>query len=127
MRSLVILVVFSLLVGGCSGGDHKIRQVTAVDAARAALEAAEGGVSIRYNPAQCACAPFELSTAEGWIRVDFIEADDEERLDAFVARAESDVAKGILTEYRVSVSLANTDPAYCQNRVPYASLRLESD
>ncbi len=124
MRSLA-LVALLLLLGACSGGGRTLRQVTAIDAVTQALDAAEGRVQIRYNPAQCACAPFELRTAAGWVRADFTEADEDEALDALLARAEADRARGVLAEYRVLASLTTTTPSFCQNRVPYASLRLE--
>ena len=125
MRYLALLAIASVLLAGCSSTDRRLRQVTAVDAVAQALDAAEGRIQIRYNPAQCACAPFEIRTADGWVRGDFTETDEEEALDALLARAEADSARGVLAEYQVLASLATTTPSYCQNRVPYASLRLE--
>jgi hypothetical protein len=125
MRTLVPAALLLLLLGACSSGGRTIRQVIAIDAVTQALDAAEGRIQIRYNPAQCACAPFEVRTAGGWVRADFTEADEEEALDALLARAEADGARGVLAEYRVLASLTTTTPSFCQNRVPYASLRLE--
>ena len=119
MRTLALVALLLLLLGACSSGGRTIRQVTAIDAVSQALDAAEGRVQIRYNPAQCACAPFEIRTAAGWVRADFTEADEEDALD------EADSARGVLAEYRVLASLTTTTPSFCQNRVPYASLRLE--
>ena len=125
MRILTLLTLTVVLLGACASSVRTTRQVTAIDALAVALDAAEGRIQIRYNPAQCACAPFEVRTAEGWVRGDFAEADEEEALDALLAQAESDSAQGKLTEYGVLASLVTTTPSYCQNRVPYASLRLE--
>ena len=125
MRILTLLTLTVVLLGACASSVRTTRQVTAIDAVAVALDAAEGRIQIRYNPAQCACAPFEVRTAEGWVRGDFAEADEEEALDALLAQAESDSAQGKLTEYGVLASLVTTTPSYCQNRVPYASLRLE--
>jgi hypothetical protein len=125
VRILTLLALTVVLLGACASSVRTTRQVTAVDAVAVALDAAEGRIQIRYNPAQCACAPFEVRTAEGWVRGDFAEADEEEALDALLAQAESDSAQGKLAEYGVLASLVTTTPSYCQNRVPYASLRLE--
>ena len=127
MRHLALLVPLLAFAVGCGGGDRQLRRITVVDAVARTLDTTEGRVQVRYNPAQCACAPFEVRTAEGWVRGDFAEADEEEALDALLAQAESDSAQGKLTEYGVLASLVTTTPSYCQNRVPYASLRLETE
>jgi len=127
MRILVGIMVLLAFAGSCGGGGGQLRQVTAADAVARALEEAGGRVLVRYNPPQCECAPFELRTGEGWVRADFTEADDEEALDALVAQAEADGARGLQAEYRILASLASSAPSYCRNRVPYASLRLESE
>ncbi len=127
MRTFVILAATFLLVASCAGRGRTVREITAVDAVALALDEADGRALIRYNPPQCACAPFEIRTAEGWIRADFTEADEEDDLDTLLARAESDGALGVLTEYQVAASLVTTTTSFCQNRVPYASLRLEKE
>ncbi|MFH1532558.1 MAG: hypothetical protein ABIK09_17680 [Pseudomonadota bacterium] len=127
MRTPPIFAVILVLAGACAGGEGQLRRVTAVDAVSRALDEADGHVQVRYNPAQCACAPFEIRTSEGWVRADFAEAEEEQALDALVARAESDGSRGVLAEYPVLASLVTATPSFCQNRVPYASLRLEKE
>jgi len=122
--NIMVLLAFAW---ACGGHGRHLRHVTAADAAARALEKAEGRILVRYNPPQCECAPFELRTDEGWVRADFTEADDQEALDALVARAEADGARGLLAEYRVLASLVSSAPSYCRNRVPFASLRLETE
>ena len=127
MRHLALLVPLLAFAVGCGGGDRQLRRITVVDAVARTLDTTEGRVQVRYNPAQCACAPFEVHTEDGWVRAAFSEADEEQDLDALLAKAESDDARGILAEYPVAASLVTTAPSFCQNRVPYASLRLETE
>lgn len=126
MRTLSLLILLLVAVS-CGASGRVQRQVTAVDAVAATLDETDGRVKVRYNPAQCACAPFEIRTSNAWVRVEFTEADEMEALDALITNAEADGAQGILGEYQVLVSLVTTTPSYCQNRVPYATLRLEKE
>ena len=127
MRTFAILATTFLLVASCAGRGRTVREITAIGAVARALDEADGLALIRYNPPQCACAPFEIRTAEGWVRADFTEADEEGDLDTLLARAESDGARGVSTEYQVPASLVTATTSFCQNRVPYASLRLKKE
>jgi len=123
MRRGLVVLSCALLLASCGGGGVQ-RRVTAVDAVREALDAGEGRVALRYNPAQCACAAFEVRTATGWVRAELAESDDEGARDALLARAETDAAGSAVVEYDVRAALASSDPTYCPNRVPCVLLRL---
>ena len=127
MRTITIPLLLLLVVGSCGSRGRQIRRVTAVDAVSEALDLTDGQLRIRYNPPQCACAPFEIHTSRGWVRADFTEADEEQDLDALLAKAEADGARSALAEYTVHASLVTSAPSYCQNRVPYVTLSLEKD
>ena len=89
MRTITIPLLLLLVAGSCGSGGRQIRRVTAVDAVSEALDLTDGQLRIRYNPPQCACAPFEIHTAQGWVRANFTEADEEQDLDALLAKAEA--------------------------------------
>ena len=127
MRTIAVLLLLLLVAVACGGRDRQLRRVTVVAAVSEALELADGQLRIRYNPPQCACAPFEIHTAQGWARADFTEADEEQDLDALLAKAEADGARGALAEYFVHASLVTSAPSYCQNRVPYVTLSLDKE
>lgn len=109
MRAALLCVV----VLGCSAGDvreptpppgplpypDELRQAAEVTAQQAALV-------VRYNPAQCACPPFELQVGPRWVRVELEgEKDPATPASALLARARTDLDQRRVPHYSVKGEL----------------------
>ncbi len=75
----------------------------AIDAGLGAEAAQEWiGFSARFNPANCACPPWEIILRGHWVRVWLeAEAGSGGQLDRLETTARRDLGEGVLTQYRL--------------------------
>ncbi len=72
-------------LAACSGPDSQLAAPTVRQQLEQQVDLArKGPLDLRWNPAPCACPPFEVRTAEGWLRAE-LQASETEKIQQWTA------------------------------------------
>ncbi len=125
-RALLLLTAF-LVANSCSQPDKR-KELLSATALSLKVSFEAGPASLRYNPADCECPPFEALAGERWIRVALpLDAEPGSASSQFLSRARDDREDGNLATYRVLLELDSSTPGFCANGTPYFQVELLDD
>lgn len=124
MNRLPLLVFAFVLATSCSQPDKR-KELLAATALLLHEGFDAGPASLRYNPIDCDCPPFEVRAGERWVRVALPESEDPESASAALAgKAKEDRESDDLITYRVPLELDSSSARFCANGTPYFDVEL---
>lgn len=120
-RSLLLLAA---LVLSCSQPDAR-KELLASTSQRLQDSLADAPASLRYNPVDCDCPPFEVRIGERWVRVlPTANEDPESAIAELLVRARADWQDGNIETYEIPLELDSSSARFCGNGTPYFEVEL---